>query len=137
MMKAVRQYCVEKIMEITTQVLMWAFGLAMILGIIASKTNFCTMGAVSDLVNIGDTGRMRAWVFAIGASILGVLIAGQLGYVDISLTANNDTANPPYRTAILAWPRNLLGGLLFGIGMTLASGCGNKTLIRIGGGNLK
>jgi hypothetical protein len=31
----------------------------------------------------------------------------------------------------------VLGGVLFGIGMTLASGCGNKTLIRIGGGNLK
>jgi len=26
---------------------------------------------------------------------------------------------------------------MFGIGMTLASGCGNKTLIRIGGGNIK
>jgi uncharacterized membrane protein YedE/YeeE len=31
----------------------------------------------------------------------------------------------------------VLGGFLFGIGMTLASGCGSKTLIRIGGGNLK
>jgi hypothetical protein len=37
----------------------------------------------------------------------------------------------------LIWAENLLGGLTFGIGMTLASGCGNKTLIRIGGGNLK
>jgi len=55
-------------MEITTTVLVWAFGLAMILGIFATKTNFCTMGAVSDLVNIGDTGRMRAWVFAMGYS---------------------------------------------------------------------
>jgi uncharacterized membrane protein YedE/YeeE len=27
--------------------------------------------------------------------------------------------------------------LLFGVGMTLGSGCGSKTLIRIGGGNLK
>ena len=26
---------------------------------------------------------------------------------------------------------------MFGIGMTLASGCGNKILIRIGGGNIK
>ena len=32
---------------------------------------------------------------------------------------------------------SLAGGLLFGIGMTLASGCANKTLIRVGGGNLK
>jgi uncharacterized membrane protein YedE/YeeE len=124
-------------MEITTHVLLWAFGLAVILGIIATKTSFCTMGAVSDWVNIGTTGRMRAWVFAIGASILGVLVAGQLGLVDMSLTANNDTANPPYRTAVFAWPRNVLGGLLFGVGMTLGSGCGNKTLVRIGSGNLK
>jgi hypothetical protein len=31
----------------------------------------------------------------------------------------------------------LIGGTLFGIGMVLASGCGNKTLIRMGTGNLK
>lgn len=124
-------------MEITTQVLLWAFGLAFVLGVVATKTNFCTMGAVSDVVNIGDTGRMRAWVFAMGVAILGVLVAGALGYVDISMTASNDTSNPPYRTAMFAWPRNLLGGLIFGIGMTLGSGCGNKTLLRIGGGNLK
>ena len=124
-------------MEITTQVLLWAFGLAFVLGVVATKTNFCTMGAVSDVVNISDTGRMRAWVFAMGVAILGVLVAGALGYVDISMTASNDTSNPPYRTAMFAWPRNLLGGLIFGIGMTLGSGCGNKTLLRIGGGNLK
>jgi len=31
----------------------------------------------------------------------------------------------------------VVGGLLFGFGMTLASGCGSKTLIRAGAGNLK
>jgi len=30
-----------------------------------------------------------------------------------------------------------MGGIMFGVGMTLASGCGKKTLIRIGGGSLK
>ena len=124
-------------MEITTQVLLWAFGLAFILGIVATKTNFCTMGAVSDVVNIGDTGRMRAWVFAIGSAILGVLILGQFELLDISLTASNDTSNPPYQTPVFAWPRNLLGGIIFGIGMTLGSGCGNKTILRMGSGNLK
>jgi len=44
---------------------------------------------------------------------------------------------PPYRTANFAWLRYALGGFLFGIGMTLGSGCGNKTCIRIGGGNIK
>ncbi|PWQ98474.1 YeeE/YedE family protein [Leucothrix arctica] len=124
-------------MEITTQVLLWAFGLAFILGVVATKTSFCTMGAVSDIINIGNTGRMRAWLFAMGLAILGVSCLSLLGYVDMSWTASNDTANPPYRAPLFAWPRHLLGGVIFGVGMTIASGCGNKTLIRIGGGNLK
>ncbi|WP_438438721.1 YeeE/YedE family protein [Hydrogenophilus thermoluteolus] len=33
--------------------------------------------------------------------------------------------------------RHVLGGLLFGVGMTLAGGCANKNVIRLGGGNLK
>ncbi len=124
-------------MEITTTILLWAFGLAVVLGIFANKTNFCTMGAVSDLVNIGDTGRMRSWVFAMGLAILGVMGLGYFGLNDMSLVSQNDTANPPYLTSNFAWPRNILGGLIFGIGMTLGSGCGNKTLLRLGGGNIK
>ncbi len=124
-------------MEITTTILLWAFGLAVILGVVATKTNFCTMGAVSDWVNIGDTGRMRAWVFAMGLAILGVMGLSLSGLSDLSLVASNDTASPPYLTSNFAWPRNLLGGLMFGIGMTLGSGCGNKTLLRLGSGNIK
>ena len=37
----------------------------------------------------------------------------------------------------LIWLSNALGGLMFGFGMVLASGCGSKTLVRIGGGSLK
>ena len=124
-------------MEITTTILAWAFGLAIILGFFANKTNFCTMGAVSDVVNIGDSGRMRAWVFAMGLAMLGVMGMSIMGLTDTSLIASNDTANPPYLTANFAWPRNLLGGLIFGVGMTFGSGCGNKTLVRLGGGNIK
>ncbi len=124
-------------MEIYSQVLLWAFGIAVILGFVASKTNFCTMGAVSDVVNIGDTGRMRAWFFAIGVAMIGVMLLEYFGITDMSLTQNGDTANPPYRAPIFSWPRHLLGGIMFGIGMTLASGCGNKTLLRFGGGNIK
>lgn len=114
------------------QVLLIVFGLAVVMGAVANKTNFCTMGAVSDWVNMDDTGRLRAWLLAAAVAMLGVvaLEAGGL--------ANLGTATfPPYRTPQFAWLRYLLGGLMFGVGMTLASGCGNKTLVRIGGGNLK
>jgi len=124
-------------LEITRTILLWGFIIATIMGAVVHKTNFCTMGAVSDLVNIGDTGRMRAWVFAMATAILGVFFLDLFQLIDLGLTQAGDTAKPPYRAATFMWPRYLLGGLLFGIGMTLGSGCGNKTLIRAGSGNIK
>jgi hypothetical protein len=38
---------------------------------------------------------------------------------------------------VMLWLSAAVGGLMFGFGMVLASGCGSKTLVRIGGGNLK
>ena len=111
---------------------LWStFILAFILGAVVNKTNFCTMGAVSDLVNMGDSGRLRAWILAATVALIGVVILEVLGRVDLSSTL------PPYRGSEFQWGRYILGGILFGIGMTFASGCGNKTLIRIGGGNIK
>ena len=113
-------------------VMLWAtFAIAFILGAVANKTNFCTMGAVSDWVNMGDTGRLRAWFLAIAIAMLGVVVLEYTGKINL------DGSFPPYRGGQLIWAENLLGGLMFGIGMTLASGCGNKSLIRLGGGNIK
>ena len=114
------------------QVLLAVFVIAAIMGATANKTNFCTMGAVSDWINMEDLGRMRAWLLAVAVAASGVLILETLGKISLA-----GGTFPPYRTANFAWLRYLLGGLLFGVGMTLASGCGNKTLVRIGGGNLK
>jgi hypothetical protein len=112
--------------------LLWAtFIIALIMGVVVNKTNFCTMGAVSDAVNMGDMGRMRAWFLAIAVAMVGVAVLEYLGLL------NPGGSFPPYRANQLIWAENILGGLMFGIGMTLASGCGNKTLVRIGGGNLK
>ncbi|HSO06302.1 MAG TPA: YeeE/YedE family protein [Pelomicrobium sp.] len=121
-------------MEFTihNQVLIGVFLVAAVMGAVVNKTNFCTMGAVSDWINIGDTGRMRAWVFAMAVALVGVLGLQAAGLMALG----NDTF-PPYRTGQFAWSRYIVGGLLFGIGMTLGSGCGNKTLIRVGQGNLK
>lgn len=112
--------------------LLWStFAIALVMGAVVNKTNFCTMGAVSDWVNMGDTGRLRAWVLAIAIGVLGVTALEAAGLVNVGSTF------PPYRQNNLVWLENVVGGVLFGIGMTLASGCGNKTLVRIGGGNLK
>ncbi len=112
--------------------LLWsAFVLAFIMGAVVNKTNFCTMGAVSDMVNMGDYSRFRSWLLAIAVALAGVVVLEYSGLMSV------DGSFPPYRDTQIIWLENIIGGLLFGVGMTLGSGCGNKTLIRIGGGNLK
>ncbi len=113
-----------------TKTVIWAgFGLGVIFGFFANKTNFCTMGAISDVVNMGDWGRMRAWLLAIGVAILGTNLLAWHGDINLARTF--------YTTPNFTWLAYIVGGLCFGVGMTLASGCGNKTLVRVGGGNLK
>ncbi|TCP08587.1 YeeE/YedE family protein [Caldimonas thermodepolymerans] len=115
--------------SIAAQVLWAAFALSVAFGAIAQRTHFCTMGAVADIVNMGDWTRMRMWVMAIGVAIIGFNAMVGLGWVDASKTV--------YGGPRLMWLSALVGGFLFGFGMVLGSGCGSKTLIRIGGGNLK
>jgi len=102
------------------------------MGFVANKTHFCTMGAVSDWINIGDTGRMRAWVLAMAVALLSVVALESAGAIHLSAETF-----PPYRSANFSWLRYVAGGLMFGVGMVLASGCGNKTMVRVGSGNLK
>jgi uncharacterized membrane protein YedE/YeeE len=105
------------------------FVIGIVFGVVVNKTNFCTMGAVSDWVNMGDKDRFRAWMLAIGIAI--VLSQGMQAY------GLFDLGQSIYLTTNFGWLGYLLGGVLFGIGMTLASGCGQRTLVRLGGGNLK
>ena len=123
-------------LSIHQEILLYCFVLAAIMGALVNKTNFCTMGAVSDWVNMGDTGRLRSWLFAIAIAMGGLIILESLSLVDLDSYELKDL-RPPYRMATFEWLRYILGGVMFGIGMTLASGCGNKTLIRVGGGNIK
>jgi len=106
-----------------------AFALAFVFGAVANRVNFCTMGAITDIVHIGDWRRMRMWLLAIAVAIAGAALLEAAGLVDLSKTI--------YTTPRIAWLSYLVGGFLFGFGMTLASGCGSKTLIRLGGGSLK
>jgi len=114
---------------LTATVLWAAFALALAFGAIAQRTHFCTMGAVADIVNLGDWTRMRMWVLAIGVAMIGFNAMVGAGWVE--------AADSIYAAPALLWLSNLVGGLLFGLGMVLASGCGSKTLVRVGGGNLK
>jgi len=98
-------------------------------GAVAQKTHFCTMGAISDIYFFGDWNRFRSWVLAISAAIIGSQALHLTGIIDLTESI--------YLSAHLGWGGAVIGGLIFGFGMTLGGGCGNKTLVRLGAGNLK
>lgn len=110
-------------------VLWAAFAVSALFGLIVHRTHFCTMGAISDIVNMGDWTRLRMWVMSIGVAMLGFHGMAWLGWIDPSQTI--------YYSGRIIWLSALVGGALFGFGMVLASGCGSKTLVRIGAGSLK
>jgi uncharacterized protein len=60
---------------------------------------------------------------------LGTNLLAYMAYVDLGQAF--------YTRGTVHWLAALVGGLTFGLGMTLAGGCGQRTLVRLGGGNLK
>lgn len=98
-------------------------------GALAQRTSFCTMGGVSDLVLMGDGRRLRAWALAMAVAVLGTQVLAGFGLVDLGKSI--------YLGPNLGWFGAIAGGLAFGFGMVLTGGCGQRTLVRLGAGNLR
>jgi uncharacterized membrane protein YedE/YeeE len=120
---------VSELFALNAQVLGAAFFLSVVFGAITQRTHFCTMGAVSDIVNMGDWGRMRQWGLAVGVAMIGFALLAYTGLIDPTKTLHASNR--------WLWLSAAVGGAMFGVGMVLASGCGSKTLVRVGGGSLK
>jgi len=116
-------------MSVTLVLVLSGLVIGALFGAVVQRTNFCSMGAISDAVALGDRKRLRAWMLAIAVAIVGTnaLLLTGLVAVDKSF----------YLAPRVAWVAMLLGGLLFGFGMVLAGGCSSRTLVRIGAGSLK
>lgn len=100
-----------------------------LLGAIMHRSHFCTMGAVSDAVLMGSFTRLRQWALAVAVA--------SLGFGALTLAGLISPLQSVYAVPHVYWFSSITGGLLFGWGMVLASGCGSKSLVRLAGGNLK
>ncbi len=105
------------------------FLIGLVFGYIVYKTNFCTMGSISDILTFADYGRFRAWLLAGAVAILGVALIRSFGIADMNTTM--------YLAPNFAWGANMVGGLLFGFGMVFSGGCISRNLVRAGGGDLR
>ena len=119
----------DESVNLAARVVWGGFGLALVLGFVAARTNFCTMGAISDVVNMEHWGRVRMWLLAIAVAMAGTNLLYYFDLIDLTKSV--------YQRPVLPWLSMLLGGTLFGIGMTIAGGCANKNLLRLGGGSVR
>ncbi|MEW6707075.1 MAG: YeeE/YedE family protein [Pseudomonadota bacterium] len=116
--------------QAATQAVLWGgllIGAA--LGAVAQASRFCTMGALADWFGFGGTGRLGMWLLAAAVAALGTQALVAAGAVDAARSV-------PWSPRLL-WLSYPLGGLMFGFGMVLASGCPQRSLVRLGAGNLK
>lgn len=115
--------------QLSHQVVALGFVIAVVFGFVAQRSRFCTMGAIADLVITGDRARMRMWLAAAGTAVIGFNLMVWLGWLK--------AGDSIYAGPRIIWLSAIAGGLMFGAGMVLASGCTSKNLLRAGTGNLK
>src|SRR5687768_6314534 len=96
---------VEELARLGQQVLWAAFLISFAFGALVQRTGFCTMGAVSDVVSMGDWARMRQWALATATAMLGFAVFSAAGWVSAPQTL--------YASSRWLWLSALVGGALF------------------------
>ena len=100
------------------------FGL--IIGILMQRTRFCFVRAFRDPFMTGESEATRAVAMAV--------VIGAIGFSILKWTDLKDWdvfVSPGF------WTGSLIGGTVFGLGMSLSGGCGTSSLWRAGEGQIK
>lgn len=111
------------------QVALAAFAIGIGFGALARWSGFCMRGAVEDALTTADAPRLRGFLAAMVAALVMVQALVWTGHLDLSKAVVLPTT--------LFWGGALLGGAMFGVGMTLTGGCGTRLLVLSAGGNLR
>ena len=100
------------------------FGL--IIGILMQRTRFCFVRAFRDPFMTGESEATRAVAMAVVISAIGFSILKWTDLKDWDVFVS-----PGF------WTGSLIGGTVFGLGMSLSGGCGTSSLWRAGEGQIK
>src|SRR3984893_4608965 len=98
-----------------------ALGTGLAFGAVLQSGGFCLTRALSNTLLMRDATILRAYALALLVAMVGVEVLEALSLVDIPLRP-------------LHWLSNIVGGLLFGVGMILSGGCSGSTWYRVGEG---
>ncbi|MCC5859698.1 MAG: YeeE/YedE family protein [Ectothiorhodospiraceae bacterium] len=116
-------------MSHVSQVLWAALAVGLVFGVVGQRTRFCLTGGLRDWLLDGDGRRIRAFALAAAVAVAGAQTLELTGVVGLGRSL--------YLQPQFSWLLFLFGGALFGYGMILANGCGARSLVLLGSGNLR
>ncbi len=98
-------------------------------GVIARLSAFCFRSAMLEMLARRIGFQVRAWAVAIATAVAATQAMVWFEIVDVSESI--------YLSTSLMWLTLIVGGVLFGIGMILARGCGARHMVLLASGNLR
>jgi len=113
-----------------------AIALGGALGFILQRGRFCLNSAFRDIIFIKDFTMFRAYLLCVAVALIGTNLMEDAG---MFLTFDSDTGQ--YIQATLMRQNfvpvaNIVGGVLFGLGIVLAGGCASGIVYRLGEGQV-
>lgn len=101
-----------------------SLSVGLIIGFIAQRTRFCTMGSIRDVILVGDLHLMRGVIALVISAFVTNLILGQLNF---------GIVGQPVAHSNHLW--NFLGMVLAGLAFVLSGGCPGRQLVLSGEGD--
>jgi uncharacterized membrane protein YedE/YeeE len=109
---------------------LWAgFFIGIAFGATVQRTGFCLNTAFRGLLVTGDRRKFSGFLLAMAVAVLATQAFEALGLIDLRRTI--------YLSAASSWLAIPLGGAIFGYGMITANGCGARSIVLLGQGNLR
>lgn len=100
-----------------------------VLGYVARRSAFCTLGAIEEAYYGTERSRLRSWVLAVGVAVAGTQALDLFGVINLK---ESFYLEPTIRVV-----GSVLGGMMFGLGMALVGTCAFGMLVRAGSGDMR
>jgi uncharacterized membrane protein YedE/YeeE len=98
-------------------------------GITVQRTGFCLNSAFRGLLVTGDRRKLSGFLLAMAVAVLATQTFEALGLIDLRRTIHLSAAS--------SWLTIPVGGAIFGYGMIMSNGCGARSIVLLGQGNLR
>ena len=118
-----------------SKVLGWHVFIALILGIILQRSRYCITRAFREPFMTGEATAPVAIIISVLVVLIGFTVLKYFGVGNAGETAVRAIEMKSVYANF--WLRALIGGFIFGLGMTIAGGCAVGTLWRAGEGHVK